>query len=173
MDPTHFDRLTRSLWQPHSRRHILGALALRLGGAPPVTAAPPAHRRSASTAKRRCRAHHGRYFGPKDACPCGALCPVGVNYSHYPCPIAPDCVCFPSATGGAICASGVFDDNPTGCATNADCVRMYGNDYPLCILTPCKHSDGAPCGPGQPPCTAGQACLNGRCRTTGCVTACG
>jgi hypothetical protein len=172
MDPTHFDRLTRSLLQPHSRRRALGLLALRLGGAPPVAAAPQPVHRHAKSAKRRCRAKGGRYFGP-GACPCAALCPIAVRHSHFPCSIGPECICFASATGGAICGSNGVVDYPTGCATNADCIQRFGDLTPLCVLTPCGQPDGAACGPGQPPCPGGQACLSGQCRWTGCVTDCG
>lgn len=168
MDPTRFDRLTRSLLQPHSRRRALGVLAMSLGGAPPLAAAPqPAHH--AKSAKRRCRAKGGRYFGA-GACPCAAPCDAELPIFH--CAIGPECVCYASVTGGAICGTnnGI---SGTGCATNTDCIQLLGNADPLCVLMPCGGvPDGQACGPGVP-CPMGQACLSGQCRWTGCVPACG
>lgn len=170
MDPTCFDRLTRSLRQPHSRRRALALLATAFTPVRPVAAAPQPVHRHGKSAKRRCRAKGGRYFGP-GACPCASTCDA--NTTRFPCAIGPDCTCFASAAGGAICGSDAFAEYPIGCATNAECILLFGNDAPLCVLTPCGQPDGEPCGPGLPPCQAGQACLSGQCRFTGCASACG
>jgi hypothetical protein len=157
MEEQWFDRIAKRLGQRGgSRRWALQLAGAVLAGAGLAALLPET---GAAGAKKRCRRKGGLYMS-HGTCQCAPTC-VGNDPTKFHCR-SDACNCYQTLEGDGFCASIAGSYTEPGCNSTSECKDAGKRCVPVLFPSNCP-----PC-----PCGAGQACIDGVCRSTYCVPPC-
>jgi len=138
-----------------------GALAL-MGAALSATALPPLlPQDEEAVSRRKCHKKKGLYMRSGD-CHCTNTCDTHAGVAFH-CHNRRNCFCSQTVSGEGFCIVG---SAPSSCTTDAECPTA---DYRCVATFDCSRADVFCTGPAD---CGGGLCLNDRCMTTYCATAC-